>query len=345
MSRVSIVVPIFNGAKYLRSLQTYFSRQTYKDCEILLIVSSKSTDGSYTEANKLFGDVEGCRVILYEDVDSLGGSKNKGLDNATGDYIWFMDVDDFASDHFLEELVKIKEENSADIVACNFVYSHNDMPFDEYPGKFPVKVLTSSEALRARVDGKFPVTSWSMLYDLPFLKEHGLRFESGLAEDIVFTYTALSLSSKVCYYPKPLYKYRINYSSVCNNSATRDIRAETEVRRFETLDKLFESDRYMRRMFCLYRVRSAGHMTYRSFRRYIKGPEVKNAVHKCREPWVRFEFGVARWLSPLYFAAIRLFFRVIYYRSGKTYTPMERESYDDSRKSPTNEGGKENGPD
>ena len=204
---VSIVVSVLDGGCYVRNLTDYLNRQTFSDTEVIFIVSCNSKDNSLEEVEKAVGEIKNSSYYLYEDTGRLGGSKNLGLKKSKGRYLWFLDVDDYPSIHFLEEAVRIKEENGADVVGCNFVYSTDYSPFKENDDEFKVITVSGSEAVLMRATEKFPVTSWSMLYDRKMIQKNGIGFAEGLCEDIDFTYKVLLHSDKVCYYTKPMYKY------------------------------------------------------------------------------------------------------------------------------------------
>lgn len=217
-------MPVLNGEQFIGRITEYIRAQTFGSYEALMIVSSKSTDRSLSMANAAMERDPRLRVFVYEDTGALGGSKNMGIDLANGEYLWFLDVDDVPSLRFLDEMVRIKEEHGADLVGCNFVYSDDRLPIPDYEGDFCVKVFDGPGALRARATERFPVTSWSMLYDTEMIRCNGLRFPDGICEDIEFTYSVLGKSETVCYYEKPLYKYVITPTSVTRSKRNRDTR-------------------------------------------------------------------------------------------------------------------------
>lgn len=319
MHEVSIIVPVLNGEGFIPSVGEYISRQSYDSYEALFIISSRCVDGSLSRAEELAKTNERIRVIEYEDTGALGGSKNKGIELATGRYLWFLDVDDIPSYDFLSDMVRIKEENNADLVGCNFVYSDDRSPIPDYPNDFGIRVLTRDEALRARATERFPVTSWSMLYDADAIRREGIRFPMGICEDIVFTYEVLRVSRIVCYYEKPLYKYVFNPYSVTKEKANRDRRGLAEQDRYDFLEAVFSGDpmeSYLLRRFTLMRVRSACHMSLSGFLRYIRSDRYVDMMSRAHlaECWGAYMFPV------FYYLSIQIFFLAFYYRPGRAFS-------------------------
>ncbi len=118
--RVSVIICVLNGEEFVRSICEYTMEQTYKDIEVLLIVSDRSEDRTLEISREMAAKMPRATVYEYRDVGELGGSKNHGLERAKGDYMWFLDVDDKPSLHYLEELMGIADSENADVVGCNF---------------------------------------------------------------------------------------------------------------------------------------------------------------------------------------------------------------------------------
>lgn len=301
----------------------YLHRQTFQFLEAVFVISSRSVDRSLEVASEMAEGDDRIRVVLYEDTGGLGGSKNLGLSEISGDYVWFLDADDSPSYRFLEEMVGIADRHDADVVGCNFVYSGDNSPFVDYPGVPGVVVMDSEQAVLARVKERFPVASWSMIYRTDMVRANGISFPKGLSEDIIFTYMSLKASRVVCYCTKPLYGYYLNPLSVCNDPARRDERGMSEVTRYEWLDEhLSDMDCYgeYRRRSATIRFESAGHMSYRGYMGYVESDRHLDCTVRGLGPRVYLEAAFQRLFPNSYYLAIRTFFRLFYYRPGRMYT-------------------------
>jgi len=218
-------------------------------------------------------------------------------------------------------MVEIKKQFKADLVGCNFVYGRDRKPFVETPQRYKTVVMNRREALRARATEQFPVASWSMLYDNDLLQANHVRFRDGMCEDIVFTYRAISVASRICYYRGPLYKYVLSRTTFC--STFPDVRGQSEIDNYDWLATRVhqtEDGEFLVKRFTLLRMRSAGHLPYRSFMTYVKGEAFRQMLAKKPSAQVMLEGGIERTFSTSYYLTIRLFFMLYYYRSGRMFT-------------------------
>lgn len=124
MPKVSIIVPIYNVEKYLdRCMQTLLN-QTLKDIEIILV-----DDGSPDHCPQMSDEYakNDPRVkVVHKNNGGLGYARNSGLDVATGEYVAFVDSDDFTSVEAYDTLYKVAKEQNADIVYAGFEYQNAD---------------------------------------------------------------------------------------------------------------------------------------------------------------------------------------------------------------------------
>ena len=120
--KCSVIVPVFNmaaGGKLEYCLNSLM-HQTLRDLEIIA-VDDASTDGSLEILRRYEADYpERCKVIHYEKNKRQGGAKNEGLKIASGEWIGFLDSDDWVSPDFYERLIKKAEETKADVVGCDY---------------------------------------------------------------------------------------------------------------------------------------------------------------------------------------------------------------------------------
>ena len=323
--RVSVIICVLNGEEFVRSICEYTMEQTYKDIEVLLIVSDRSEDKTLEISREMAAKMPRATVYEYRDVGELGGSKNHGLERAKGDYMWFLDVDDKPSLHYLEELMGIADSENADVVGCNFRYSTDRSPIEEDDRRYKVCAMDGISAAKLRATERYPVASWSMLYRREMVLKNGIRFEEGICEDISFTYKSLLHAEKVCFDYKPLYKYMITPGSVCNDKKDKDRRGLTELVRYDNLEKYIEGfpeEEFFRTRFSLLRIRSSGHLTFRTFGRYACGEEQREMLKRTPGKMAVMEGLFQRMFPPVYYLMMRTWFALVFYRSGRSYVPV-----------------------
>lgn len=209
MSKVSIIIPVYNAERYLREAIESVRKQTYTDFELLLI-NDRSTDNSMEICREY--SKKDHRIVLLENNSEdhgPGSTRNIGLDHATGEYIYFMDADDWIDKSLLQCAVNRMQETNADMVQFGAIYERNNGSSSEqylWKGK---NLLTKDE-----IKNDFHYywkenrnSLWMHLFRREIVKT--IRFESIIiGEDISFIMDALCNAEIVAYIAKALYHYR-----------------------------------------------------------------------------------------------------------------------------------------
>ncbi len=116
--KISVIVPIFNTAEYLQKCICSIQNQSYRNLEIVLI-NDGSTDNSLDICNK-FAENDKRIIIIDKENGGVSYARNAGLDTASGDYIGFVDSDDYISPDMYKQLIEVSLDNDADIVECGY---------------------------------------------------------------------------------------------------------------------------------------------------------------------------------------------------------------------------------
>lgn len=218
MSRVSVIVPVYNAEKYLNEAIESVLNQTYTDFELLL-VNDRSTDNS-KEICAEYAQKDNRIVLLENDTENHGPgpTRNVGLDNATGEFIYFMDADDWIDKTLLENCIDRMRETNADIVQVGVEYRRDD-------GKGSSQQCHKGNCLITKEDInndflKFWNENSRMIWQHFFKSEtvKGIRFENiKNGEDICYVLDALCNAEIVAYVPIVLYHYRFIEGSTCHS--------------------------------------------------------------------------------------------------------------------------------
>lgn len=230
---ISVIIPVYNVEEYLRECVDSVINQTYKNIEILLI-DDGSTDSSGRICDEYAAKDERIRVIHQE---NAGPSKtrNTGLDNAGGKFIYFVDSDDYIESNTLELLVNTAEANGADLVFFD-AHSFSDDGADIRQGYVvngTYESGTGYDVLTALHKNKDYHCSVVLLFiNLALLNSNGIRFlESAYcSEDMLFTYKVFCSSKKTAQCKNTLYhrRYRAN-SIVTSKKSERHFRSCRDV--------------------------------------------------------------------------------------------------------------------
>lgn len=236
MSKVSVIMPVYNAERYLREAIESVLKQTYTDFELLLI-NDRSTDNSMEICREY--SKKDHRIVLLENNSEdhgPGSTRNIGLDHATGEYIYFMDADDWIDKSLLQCAVNRMQETNADMVQFGAIYERNNGSSSEqylWKGK---NLLTKDE-----IKNDFHYywkenrnSLWMHLFRREIVKT--IRFENIInGEDIIFVMDALCKVEKIAYIQKSLYHYRY----VENSTSHRWIDNEIECR-----EKIWKRQKY-----------------------------------------------------------------------------------------------------
>lgn len=216
MPKVSVIVPIYNVEKYLEKCINSLLSQTLEDIQIIL-VNDGSKDNSGNIAKEYEKNNKDRVIYVEKENGGLSDARNYGLKYATGDFIAFLDSDDYIEKNAYEEMYNKAIEEDADYVECDFIW--------EFPNK-------------TRVDKQYPyknkkemlsfvrVVAWNKLIKRQLITDNNLEFPKGLRyEDVEFTYKLIPFINKFAYVDKPFIHYVQREGSIANvqNERTAEI--------------------------------------------------------------------------------------------------------------------------
>ena len=209
---VSIVVPVYNTADYLDEMLESVTGQTYENLEIIC-VNDGSKDDSLEVLTKWAKDDARIKVI---DKANSGASdtRNTGIKNATGDYICFVDSDDFVEPTLVEDTLTCALEHNVDAVVYNIdLFDEETRKFTPHKTAVDKEVIPVGTAFKAcEIDNFYKHLigfTVNKLYRRSLLIDIDLKFvKMGAHEDMPFTYVALSAANSIYYLNKTLYHYR-----------------------------------------------------------------------------------------------------------------------------------------
>ena len=216
--KVSILLPVYNVEKYLNRCMDSILNQTYENLEIIL-VDDCSEDNSLNICLEYAEKDNRIKVIKKEEHTNAPDVRNVGLDNATGDYIMFVDSDDYVENNFVEEMVKAIEEKNVDVVKCKGIW------YNKY-GETRIDSFMGNEGRTYRGNQiKDAITSfctnmnyniWALIIKKSSLKT---RFNTNVytSEDKVFMIELLLNVSSFYLLDKALYHYYYNNGGITNS--------------------------------------------------------------------------------------------------------------------------------
>ncbi len=229
MPKVSVIIPCYNVQKYINQCIDSLFGQTMSDFEIICV-----DDGSADETLTILKEYaeKDVRVRVLEQKNLFAGvARNNGLSVAQGEYVIFLDSDDFFAQDMLEKACGAADETQADAVIFGF-RRFDDKKQEFFPNaELPKKdlvVATGADAERPVFSASdipndiFRITSpapWTKLFRRSFVDKTGLKFQAlPNSNDFFFILSALSLAERICMVSEPLVFYRVNMASSLQGS-------------------------------------------------------------------------------------------------------------------------------
>lgn len=206
--KVSIIIPIYNVEKYLDKCLSSVTEQKYKNIEIICV-----NDGSKDKSEKIvlkYKEKDKRIVYVKKENGGLSSARNTGIDKATGDYICFVDSDDWISKDYVSKLMDSIIENNSDIAICNIKQLYSDGKEKKVSFKISEnKVLNSHDALKELFIGTVLQNhAVNKVYKISLFRDNNIYFPIGkIYEDVFTTYRLFMVASKISLINDYLYFY------------------------------------------------------------------------------------------------------------------------------------------
>lgn len=227
---ISVIVPVYNVEKYLKRCLDSIRKQTYSNIEILLI-----DDGSTDQSGRIcdeFAKLDSRVRVLHKNNGGLSDARNVGIEEAKGEYITFVDSDDYVDEDLIEYLYKMIERTHTEMSICtNRLYHEKTRKFQIGADDGKNEVLTAHESIKRLLYGRnFWVSAWAKLYKKDLFLN--IRYPKGkLYEDTAVTYKLILKAGRVAYGRSCKYTYCVR-----NNSITRSAFSPRQLDLIEVAD-------------------------------------------------------------------------------------------------------------
>ncbi|MBQ9221984.1 glycosyltransferase family A protein [Succinivibrio sp.] len=211
---ISIIVPVYNSEKYIKKCIESILSQTVTDFELIIL-----NDGSTDHSLDVISSFEDNRIVLINKKNTgVANTRNEGIFVAKGDFITFVDSDDWVSDDYLEHLLMLQGINDSDMCMTSKVYMSKSDIKSQKTNNFKIDLLSPIDATAFLLSPKHIVGCWNKLYKKEFLKKNKIIQNESLysGEGLNFSIKCAQYSNSVTVSNKKIYFYRKNVE----NSAT-----------------------------------------------------------------------------------------------------------------------------
>lgn len=233
--KVSVIVPVYNVEKYLKRCLDSITKQTLKEIEIICI-NDGSTDNSL-EILQQYACKDSRIHIIDKQNEGLSVARNTGMKIATGEYIGFIDSDDWVDLEFFEKLYLSAKKNETDVAVGEIVRLH------KFHRKKHLKI--EKETVTNKLTEKFEICEvpdkyyvWNKIYKSDKLKEFNITFEPGIIyEDVIFTPQIFDKLGKLVAVPGVSYYYWRRPDSLVKQKSQQAQKDQLYVRQY--IEKFF----------------------------------------------------------------------------------------------------------
>lgn len=215
---VSIIVPVFNVELYISDCLQSVMRQTYQGPVECILVDDCGTDGSMAIVEQLIADYRGpirFKILHHEHNRGLSAARNTGTDIATGDYVYYLDSDDYISNECLEVLSQPLRERDYDVVLGNLEMFGNPKDIVFLPKETGAIIGNENVFKEIYVNRMIYVMAWNKLVKRSLFQKKDLTFLEGqLHEDELWTYKLAISAESMFVQHKTTYYYRIRENGI-----------------------------------------------------------------------------------------------------------------------------------
>lgn len=274
-NKISVIVPIYKVEKYLPKCVDSLINQTYKDLQIILV-----DDGSPDNCPKIcdeYAKKDARITVIHKANGGLSDARNAGLPCATGEYISFIDSDDYVTPNFFEILFNTMQKEKSDICECLVQKVYEDTTLSQNAETGNISTYNSTKALSLLIEDKvFHQHVWNKLYKTAVIKN--ILFEKGKTnEDEFWTYQVFGKAKKISLIEKPMYCYLQRSGSIMAEGYN--------LKRLDALEAKFQRQQYIEKNYPQISVISKLNLydscifSGQAVMKYMKNPQKKQAMN------------------------------------------------------------------
>lgn len=219
MFKYSIIIPIYNAEKNISTCLLRLARQNFVDFELIL-VNDGSTDDSQTMIDEFIEMHSQMNIIsIYKKNAGAGAARNTGLERASGEYIVFIDSDDYVDEDFLFETNKVIQDKNADLIFIDIIREDENGKTIRYERMSDFSHLCKDTMLRWQLTGKMPWGGVRKILRRTLIKDHNLRYATSIrvGEESIYSFRALYHAERIAFQTKALYHYVDCSTSLTSN--------------------------------------------------------------------------------------------------------------------------------
>ncbi|QCX39143.1 glycosyltransferase [Aureibaculum algae] len=215
---LSFIIPMYNAEQYIEQcLYSIIEQPINKNTFEIILINDGSTDNSLSKANEISKKHKNITVYDQENI-GLSATRNRGIELAKGEYIWFIDADDYIIHNTVNSLLECLKNHNLDILEFQYIRTESrilNVSRHNKPSFTDIKVLNGKKYVAT---GGYNESCCISIYRRQLILEIGLKFIEGrVMEDMVFNAEIVPKANRIAYFPLDAYRYVINPNSIWTN--------------------------------------------------------------------------------------------------------------------------------
>ena len=275
MEKVNIIIPIYNSEEYLTKCLDSIKNQTLKEIKAIL-VNDGSTDSSEKIIDEYIEKYPQIFIKINKQNGGQGSARNLGLEKVTGEYVVFIDSDDYLQENMLEKLYDVAKKNDSDLVICDYYEIENENKI----AKKAIESIDNEIKVNYMLSNASP---WNKLIKTTIFKENKINFLEGhIYEDLATMPVLTDYLKNIVYLEEPLYNYIIRAGSTMRQN-TYNKKLESIFVAIEHLEQEFRKRNILKKYQEEMEFLNIYHLLYAASGRFLKYKEGKKQLKKIRE--------------------------------------------------------------
>lgn len=221
--RLSIIVPVYNVEKYIERCLLSLLNQDIPKSEYEIIVVNDGTPDNSADIAQSIADKNENIIVIHRENGGLSAARNTGMEYVHGEYVMFVDSDDWVEEYTIGKILTKAKDNSLDLCFFDSLLEHEDGTSKKQSHDFEKEIIYNGEYLI--LHGMKVTSVWQNIYSTAFLQKTNIRFYEGIVhEDLDYNYRLYPLAKRVMFTNLTGYHYRVFGESILRTNNPNKIK-------------------------------------------------------------------------------------------------------------------------